>query len=146
MHLTAGPSGVRFVGWATTGDAEGEISERRIVVRFSISQTTSRKLRRRNRRRPSGRLGGRFVLTGTTRLGSCLIVWASASLKLGRADQPRAELLPLSRGAFFVGARQDAQGASPAAKVDATAAEAIKRASCRRSRVTMRRQAHCGRA
>jgi hypothetical protein len=46
VHVTPEPSCVRFVGWATTGDAEGEIPERQIVVRFSMSEAASRKLRR----------------------------------------------------------------------------------------------------
>ena len=46
IHVTRESSAVRFVGWASTGDAEGEIPERRIVVRFAMSDAASRKLRR----------------------------------------------------------------------------------------------------
>jgi hypothetical protein len=45
LHVTRGEGWMRFVGWTSTGGAEGEFPERRIVVRFAMPEMAVRKLR-----------------------------------------------------------------------------------------------------
>lgn len=45
VHVIRGPSGVRFVGWISTAAVENAPQERRIILRFAMSEHGARQFR-----------------------------------------------------------------------------------------------------